>query len=35
MTKKDVVILGGISNKNIKKLNLLNNFEFAGISFFE
>ena len=35
MTKKDVVILGGISNKNLKKLNLLNNFEFAGISFFE
>ncbi len=35
MTKKDIVILGGISNKNLKKLKLLNNKEFAGISFFE
>jgi len=35
MTKKDVVILGGISNKNIKQLSLLDNQEFAGISYFE
>ena len=35
MTKKKVVVLGGISNENINKLKLLNNFEFAGISFFE
>ena len=35
LTKKDVVVLGGISKKNLKKLYLLNQFEFAGISFFE
>ena len=35
MTKKDVVILGGISNSNIKKLSLLDQSEFAGISYFE
>jgi thiamine-phosphate pyrophosphorylase len=35
LTKKKVVVLGGISKKNIKSLNLLNNYEFAGISFFE
>ena len=35
LTKKDVVALGGISKKNLKKLYLLNQFEFAGISFFE
>ena len=34
-TKKKVVALGGISKKNIRKLNLLSNQEFAGISFFE
>ena len=34
-TKKDVVILGGISNKNIKKLFILNQSDFAGISYFE
>ena len=34
-TKKDVVILGGISNKNKKKLCLLNQSDFAGISYFE
>ena len=33
-TKKKVVALGGISRKNIKKLKLLSNQEFAGISFF-
>ena len=35
LTKKDVVALGGISKKNIKKLFLIKNSEFAGISFFE
>ncbi len=35
LTKKKVVALGGISAKNIKKLKLLYNSEFAGISFFE
>ena len=34
-TKQKVVALGGISKKNIKKLNLLYNKEFAGISYFE
>ena len=35
LTKKKVVALGGISRKNLSKLRLLNNSEFAGISFFE
>ena len=35
LTKNKVVVLGGITKKNIKLLNLLNNFEFAGISYFE
>ena len=35
LTKKNVVALGGISKKNIKKLLLVKNSEFAGISFFE
>ena len=35
LTKKKVVALGGISKKNINKLKLLNNSEFAGISYFE
>ena len=34
-TKKNVVALGGISKKNVKKLLLIKNSEFAGISFFE
>ena len=34
-TKKEVVVLGGISKKNIKKLRLINITEFAGIAFFE
>ena len=34
-TKKDIVILGGISKKNINQLRLINSIEFAGISFFE
>ena len=35
LTKKKVVALGGISKNNIKKLKLLKNSDFAGISFFE
>ena len=35
LTMKKVVVLGGISKKNIHKLNLLDNLEFAGISYFE
>ena len=35
MTNIDVVALGGISRKNLKKIGLLNNPDFAGIFFFE
>ena len=35
LTKKKIVILGGISRKNIRLLKLLTSSEFAGISFFE
>ena len=35
LTKTKVIALGGISNKNIKKLKLLNCFGFAGISYFK
>ena len=35
LTNKNVVALGGITNKNLKKLRLLNCFGFAGISFFQ
>jgi thiamine-phosphate pyrophosphorylase len=35
LTKKKVVILGGINKENIKLLNLLNKSCFAGISYFE
>ena len=35
LTKKNIVILGGISNKNRRKLTLLNQSDFAGISYFE
>ena len=34
-TNKKVVVLGGISKKNVKKLKLFDNTEFAGISYFE
>ena len=33
-TNRKVIALGGISKKNIKKLKLLSNQEFAGISYF-
>ena len=35
LTKKKVVVLGGITKGNLKKLKLLKNPNFAGISFFE
>ena len=35
LTKKSVVALGGISKNNFKRLGLLRNSDFAGISFFE
>ena len=35
LTKRDIVVLGGISKKNIKKLSLLEHSDFAGISYFE
>ncbi|MDA9643221.1 thiamine phosphate synthase [bacterium] len=35
LSKKQIVVLGGISQKNIKLLKLLNSPDFAGISFFK
>ena len=35
LTKIDIVALGGISNKNEKKISLLTQPDFAGISYFE
>ena len=35
LTNKKIVALGGISKKNKRKLALLNQSDFAGISFFE
>ena len=35
LTKKNIVILGGISSNNKKKLSLLDQTDFAGISYFE
>ncbi len=35
LTKKKVVALGGISHSNLKKLKLLRNRDFAGVSYFE
>ncbi|MDB9937527.1 thiamine phosphate synthase [Candidatus Pelagibacter sp.] len=35
LTKKHIIALGGISSKNLKLLNLINCFGFAGISIFE
>ena len=34
-TRKEIVVLGGISKKNLRKLKILNQYEFAGISYFE
>ena len=35
LTRKEVIVLGGISKKNIKRLKILNLSKFAGISYFE
>ena len=35
LTKKPLIALGGISNTNLQKLNLINCLGFSGISFFE
>ena len=35
LTNKKIVALGGLSNKNLKKLKLVKCFGFAGISLFE
>ena len=35
LTSFKVIALGGVSNKNLKKLNIYNFYGFAGISFFE
>ena len=35
LTKKEVVVLGGINEKNRKKLSVINQTDFAGISYFE
>ena len=35
LTFKKVIVLGGISINNLKKLKILKNQGFAGISFFE
>ena len=35
LTQKKIIALGGISKKNLKKLNMLNSCGLAGISFFE
>ena len=35
LTNKNVVLLGGITKNNLKKIKLLNQTDFAGISYFE
>jgi thiamine-phosphate pyrophosphorylase len=35
LSKKPFIALGGVSNNNLKKLNLINCCGFAGISFFK
>ncbi len=35
LTNKKIVVLGGISKNNLKKIKILNQSEFAGISYFE
>ena len=35
LTNKKIVVLGGISKENLKKLNILKQNEFGGISYFE
>ena len=35
LTNKKIIVLGGISKNNLKKLKILNQSDFAGISYFE
>ncbi len=35
MSSKKIIALGGISKKNIKLINILNCYGFAGISYFK
>ncbi len=35
LSTKKIIALGGVSKTNVKQLNLINCFGFAGISFFE
>ena len=35
LTKKKIIVLGGVSKKNLNKIKLINCEGFAGISFFE
>ena len=35
LTNKKIVVLGGVSKENLKKLKILDQSEFAGISYFE
>jgi len=35
LTTKNIVVLGGVSKQNKKKLSLINQSDFAGISYFE
>ena len=35
LTKKDIVCLGGVNEKNIKQINLLNLNKIASISMFQ
>jgi len=35
LTQKKIIALGGISKKNLKKLDMINSYGLAGISFFE
>ena len=35
LTNKQIIVLGGISKKNVRLLKLLKSQEFAGISYFE
>ena len=35
LTCKEIIVLGGVSKKNLKKLQILNQSKFAGISYFE
>ncbi len=35
LTNKEIVVLGGVSKKNLKRLKILDQTKFAGISYFE